>query len=138
MGNDTFVKTQFDKLYTDNTLYRPMSPSVWVSEAVSYQPITKLTMTCGGGLGGSRWEEFIKRIPIENICCGGDFSVVESWDGKKFLLNKRYLVKGEQLTIASAVLRSTNPNFPQGDYTYCWLVEDGHVLELGGECRPLR
>lgn len=137
MGNDTFVKTNFDKLYTDRKLYKSMSPSSWVSDGVSYLPVTKLTMTCGGGLGGSRWAEFVKRIPIENIGCGGDFSVLESWDGKKFLINKFYLVRAEQLTIASAVLRSANPNHPKGDYTYYWLVEDGHELELAEECRPL-
>lgn len=131
-----FIKTQFDKLYTGDKLYKPMSPSAWVSSEASYQPVLKLTMTCGGGLGGSRWEEFIKRIPFDEVCYG-TFLVAETWDGKKLVLNKRYMVKAEMLTIASAVLRSENPNFPKGDYTYCWLVEDGHKLELDEECRPM-
>lgn len=131
-----FQKTNFDRVYTATTLPKPMSPASWIKE-VMYKKITRISMTCGGGLGGSHWFEYVERIPLEKLAADGSpLLIVRSWDSKEFLLNKSYMVKADELTIASAVLRSTNPYFPIGDYTYYYLVEDGHRLTLLDECRP--
>lgn len=125
-----FVKTNFEEIYKPDYLKKPMTPSEWVG-GVSYLPVTRLKMTCGGGLGGSLWYEYVQRVSLEIFSIvQSPFVTLRTWDNKEVFLNKSYIVKAEQFVIASAVLNSRNPNFPMGEYTYCYLVEDGHKLSL--------
>ena len=136
-ANNKYVKEHFKSIYTESVLPKPMSPAYWVS-GVSYREITRIKMTCGGGMGGSVWYEYVNRIPLKDLASFDKMCMtVRRWDGKEILLNRSYMVKAEQFTIASAVLRSQNSNFPLGDYTYCFLVEDGHKITLSDACRPL-
>ena len=123
------IKDDFSEVYTASTLKRPMTPGKWVG-GVSYRPITRIKMTCGGGRGGSVWYEYIERLPLETIANLNGGAVFKTWDGREAMLNASYIVKAEQYTVASAVLDSQNPNYPQGKYKYCCLVEDGHRLML--------
>lgn len=123
------IKSDFSDVYTVSTLKRPMTPSKWIG-GVSYQPITRIKMTYGVGLGGSVWYEYIERLPLEVLANLNGGAVFKTWDGREVMLNASYMVKAEQYTVASAVLDSQNPNHPQCEYKYCYLVEDGHRLTL--------
>jgi len=124
-------KCSFDKLYESDVLKRPMTPSKWVTKDVYYQPITRIKMSCGGGIGGSTWYEYVDRIPLEALAAVGTGGMVfHTFDGKDVLLNMDYIVKAEQFTVACAVLNSENPNFPKGYWMFCYLVEDGHKITL--------
>lgn len=124
------VRKDFEKLYTESTLKRPMTPSSWVSKKMEYLPITRITMSCGGGIGGSKWYEYVERIPLEDLADGNTPAVFRTWDGRDVLLNRAFMVKAEQYTIASAVLNSRNTNFTVGEWLFCYLVEDGHRITL--------
>ena len=119
-----YINTEFDKVIKEDKLIgRPRTPGFWVSEEFELQPITALRMTCGGGMGGAQWFEYIERIPLEDLL-KKDNMVVTTWDGKERFINMKYVVKAENLTIASAVYHSDNTNFKIGDYKYCYLTED--------------
>lgn len=133
---DQFCKMRFDKIYTDSFLPKPMTPSKWLG--ISYKPVTRIKMSCGGGMGGSSWYEYVERVPLDSIAAEEKRCIVfRTFDGENVLLNIAYMVKAEQFTVAMATLRSENPYFPKGDYTYCFLVEDGHELVLSDESRPV-
>ena len=135
IGN-TFVKTMFDKIYDRPVFERPMSPSKWVGSP-TYLDITRLLMSCGGGMGGSRWYEYVERIDLDEIAARNRSHIsVRTWDGRKLLINKSFIVNAEQLKIAFADLDSSNPHYPKGVYTYCLLLEDWHSIELVDTCRP--
>lgn len=123
------IKKDFNTVHTSATLKRPITPGRWVSD-VMYQPITRITMTCGGGLGGSVWCEYVERVPLEALAGLRGGAVFKTWDGKEIMLNTSNMVKAEQFTVASAVLNSQNHNLKTGDYRCCYLVEDGHRLTL--------
>lgn len=124
-----FIITKFDEVYEYDTIGRPRTPSYWDQKGVSYKKVTEVHMTAGGGMGGKYWREYIDRIDLEDLVQRG-YIVTKKWNGKTIALNLNYMVKARQLTIASAVLHSQNDNFPTGAYTYNWLVEDGHKVEL--------
>ena len=90
-----FIKTNFDKIYTDDVLRRPMTPGKWVGRP-SYLKITRLKMSCGGGLGGSTWYEYVQRISLPELAKKPDSLVFRTWNGQEIFLNKSYIVKAEQ------------------------------------------
>lgn len=118
-------------VYNKNTFGRPMTPGNWVatSEDVQYIPVTRLKMSCGGGVGGAQWYEYIQRIPLEELAAK-DRIVAVTWDGKRKLINLRNVVTADEYTIASAVYHSGNPNFPVGEYLMSRLVPDGTKIQL--------
>lgn len=123
------VVTNFEEVSYDNTKGKPMTPSHWDKNGVSYKQVTEIHMTAGGGMGGSYWKEYVERIDLEDLVQRSCI-VAKTWDGKTIALNLNYMVKARQLTIASAVLHSENTNYKTGAYQYNWLVEDGHKITL--------
>lgn len=71
------------------------SPSTFVSydEVDAY----RASMSCGGGMGGARWDELI----TEDIPCGSGEQVIERTDvyGKKLKINTRWVVKSEKIRV---------------------------------------
>ena len=124
-----FVKTKFDQLFTRDSVGKPMTPGYWKSKEMTYMPITRLTMTSGGGLGGSRWNEYVKRVKLEDLT-EGTRVVFETWDGEEKLINLNNVVEAEYYTIAYGVYHSDNSNYKTGDYTYYYLVKDGHKIKI--------
>lgn len=129
MNKSNFIITNFEKVYRDDSVKKPMTPSYWDAKGVTYKKVTQIEMSAGGGIGGSYWSEFIERIPLEELACRNRI-VAKKWNGEDILLNLNYMVKAKQITIASAVLHSQNHNFPTGAYTYHWLVEDDHKIKI--------
>jgi len=157
MPTPDFVKAKLDKVYTDSVLRKEMSPSSWAGD-VSYMPVVRMKMTCGGGMGGSQWYEYIQRESFFSACsfvitaggnsfshhptlvsAAGDHGIihVKTWDNKDIILNTAYMVKADYFTIATANLYSQNHNFPIGVYAFSYLIPDGHTLTLSNECRPV-
>jgi len=127
-----FIKTDFENVYEYDTMGLPMTPSCWDEKGVTYKEVTEIHMSAGGGIGGRYWKEYVERIDLEDLVQRSHL-VTKKWNGETIALNLKFMVEARQLTIASAVLHNRNTNFPTGAYTYNWLVEDGHKIELVGE-----
>ena len=69
------------------------------SKFISYEEVDayRVTMSCGGGMGGSRWDELI----TEDIPCGVGEQVIECTDvyGRKLKINTRWVVKSEKIRV---------------------------------------
>lgn len=126
------VRNKLDSLYKKDILGQPMTPGHWKSKELEYIPITRLRMTAGGGIGGSCWYEYIKRVPLESLT-NGERIVAETYNGEEKMINLNNVVKAELFTIATGVYHSDNPNFKRGDYTYNLLIEDGHKITLSND-----
>ena len=137
-----FIKNVFsqkDSNYNDengflkNTLIGlPRTPGVWVS-LPEYRPITRINMSCGGGMGGSHWYEYVERIDISKLENHGTSQLikVKTIDGNDKLINLNYVVEiDSEVTLVSATMRSENHNFPVGTYEYRFLVRDGRKVKL--------
>ena len=124
-----YIKNNFEEIYEYDNKGRPMTPSYWDEKGVTYKKVTQIDMTAGGGMGGKYWKEFVERIDLENLI-QKQYLVTKKWNGETIILNLNYMVKAKQVTIASAVLHSQNPNYAKGAYTYNWLVNDNHKVKL--------
>ena len=104
----------------------PMTPGNW-SSMPEYHKYLEVTMTCGGGMGGSKWKEYIEdqKLPSNQII------KVQDIGGKTFLINTAYVVKAELVTVVTAAYKSGNPNYPKGSYRVRWIIPD----EWQGEIR---
>ena len=110
----------------------PLTPSKWVDNKVKYTPITRLRLSCGGGMGGAQWYENVQRIPLSDIKPNTMLEVTDL-EGRKHLVNTRYIVEADSsVTVASVYLDSQNSNFEMGVYEFSWLIKDGRRLYLDG------
>ena len=118
----------------DAKLGKPKTPSKWKGFP-EYTLITKVRMTCGGGLDvdGATWYEYVYRldeIPTNKII------EVKRYDGKMIRLNTAYVVSTEDFKLAKATLDITEwaelsrgyigPN----EEEYYVLIDDDKELDL--------
>lgn len=116
----------------------PCTPSRWTENPV-YEKITVLTMTSGGGMGGSKWKEYVHRV---NNIPPNTIQEYTRLDGKKIKLNSSYLVKAEDFTLVKIGYETSNSNFyPENNglgnnvpyrkwvsKQCCFLLEDGQEV----------
>ena len=104
----------------------PMTPSKWVGKPKT-RKITRLLMTCGGGMGGSRWYEYVEHFQFESIDPDG-VVIVDRIDGKNVWVNPKYIVQAEDFVLVEADYDTTNPNYGQGKMKVKFLVEEDAKL----------
>lgn len=132
------VRTEIDKVFIDDKLGKPMTPGNWTDDPIEYIPITEIRMSCGGGMGGCVWSEYIQRIDMDDfIQSKDDFIKVVTYKGEEKILNKRYIVMfNNSYEIVKAKFDSKNYNFEMGIYTIYKKVNNGQRLtkskEFGG------
>ena len=117
------------KIYRKSTAGVPRTPGKWVDTKPTYREMTRILMTCGGGMGGSSWYEVVERINLADLM-QKSYVIAKDWEGKEKGLNLQYMVKAEQFTLASARFDNKNTNFKMGVYEYSWLIEDGETIKL--------
>lgn len=126
------VKDIFDKIETKTTIGKPLTPSTWVGEP-KYYPITRIKMTCGGGMGGSSWYEYVERFSLNDISDRplGTMWRIKTVDGNEKLINPNYVVEVDsEITMVCVTFDSRNPHFEKGIYTYRFLYRDGTKVSL--------
>ncbi len=79
-------------------IYAPCTPSNLVKREIS--ECYKVKMTCGGGMGGSVWDEYLK-----NDIPAGETKIVimKNIFGQTLRINTAYAVKSERVRIVSEV-----------------------------------
>ena len=60
---------------------------------VDVKNIIVITMTCGGGMGGSRWEEYLDAVDVESIPSNQMVTFTDAITGKKKTINTQYAVE---------------------------------------------
>ena len=110
--------------------YLPNTPSYFVGD-VDIKKVKKVKMTCGGGMGGSCWYEYIlcDTMP-ENLSYG--LIDVENYKGEKITINTMYVVKIMEREVASIVTNSQNP-YHSGIKKFFYEIPCGEKVELCNE-----
>ena len=63
---------------------------------VDSKNIIVVTMTCGGGLGGSKWDEYFDALELETMPSNKIMVFTDAISGKKKAINTNYIVKIEE------------------------------------------
>ena len=110
------------------------SPSSFTG-APELTQVTRITMTCGGGMGGAQWDEYVLRTARfpEGV------TSYTRYDGKEIRLNSAYMVKAEDFTLVKATLDVRAWKKASGRHedrhpdteTKHFLVEDGTKVLIG-------
>lgn len=96
----------------------PFMPSNWgktmddkspKEECISVSEVAKITMTCGGGMGGAQWCEYIPKSQVKNLPEQGFITVIDI-DGNEKILSVRYIVKVEFFTMYNLQFFSAHEN----------------------------
>ena len=106
----------------------PLSPGKWTSEP-EYRKISCIRVSCGGGMGGAQWLEYVDRINNRWLS-GNKFVTIKRIDGKEITINADNIVSVENFTLVTAKYFSSNPNYPANPYIASGLIEDWQTVEL--------
>ena len=71
----------------DGKVYFPQTHCEWVGK-MTVKKVIIVTMTCGGGMGGSRWSEFLIADDIKD-----GLQTYTRIDGVKIKINSKYVVR---------------------------------------------
>lgn len=82
-------------------IYRSCNPSKFVKHE-EIHGILKVKMSCGGGMGGAQWYEYIQE-PNDFELEGESPVWVTNYLGEEMLLNPRFIVKANRISIAKVV-----------------------------------
>lgn len=109
------------------SFYLPNTPSYFVGK-VDIKRVKKIRMTCGGGMGGCSWYEYILCDTMPDDLSYGLINVV-NYKGEKITLNTSYVVKIEEKEVASIVTNSQNP-YHSGIKKFFYEIPCGEKVEI--------
>lgn len=76
-------------------IYKSVTPSERPI-VVDVKDIIVVTMSCGGGMGGSKWKEYFDAVGIESIPSEQMVTFTDAVTGKKERINTKFIVKVEE------------------------------------------
>ena len=98
-------------------LSRQYTPSHWLNDGKTETvKALKTTMTCGGGMGGSKWTIYIVGMTLDELANSEGFLIVNLYDDECRLINTANIVDATEVNIVSAYFHSDNYNFETGTY----------------------
>ena len=89
-----------------NKIYFPRGDSEWVGISNPKQ-MMRVTITAGGGMGGSRWERYIEPTTITD----GLNTVTDINTSEEFIINSAYIVEIHTYDLYTCKYLCTNHNF---------------------------
>lgn len=126
-------KDYLDKAYEGKVkMPYPMTPGYWVDDSPTYENVVRVRMTCGGGVGGAQWFEYMVGVALEDIA-DAKFFIFKDLNGKDVMINTSYIVEAKPFKIAKAVYHSDNHNFTKGNYVVRYLLDPNATAELVSE-----
>lgn len=93
------------KILKENKVYLPLSPSKFVNKEVI--DALCIIMSCGGGMGGSKWREYVEPCHIKD----GLNEVHDIVDNKDIILNSNFIVEIEKVKLVKTTVIHNNENF---------------------------
>ena len=88
-------------------IYFPMGTSKWVdNQPTNERLVLEVTITAGGGMGGSRWTRLIKPQQVKD-----GLNWYETIDGEEIAINTNYIVEVKKFYLYTVDYLCTNSNF---------------------------
>ena len=110
----------------------PMTPGRWLDTEPKLIDVVRVRLSCGGGVGGSQWFEYLVNTTLDDIAKADRFMRVKNMDGKQVLVNVNFIVDAKPYKIAVARYHSDNPNYTKGDYFVRYLLDPNATAVLVG------
>ena len=98
------------------TVYLPCTPSEWLSQPLpSVESCLKLTITSGGGMGGSKWKRFVKAIPTDIIPSNQLMKFTNIITNEEIVINTSFIVEIKEMNFFKVSYHSDNKHVGVGD-----------------------
>lgn len=89
----------------ENKVYLPLSPAKFVGKEVV--DALSIMMSCGGGIGGSKWREYVEPCYVKE----GLNEVHDIVGNKDKILNSEFMVMVEKVKLVKTTVVHNNSNF---------------------------
>lgn len=119
---------KFERIFKEpSKIELPMTPAKWEGD-ITYRPVTALKIAYGHEDDRQPWNEYVEKIDIESID-PEKMLIVTTIDGEQKLINPQYIIAARNLTMATAIIDSSNINYENGLHEFRYLCEQGVTLE---------
>ena len=106
------------------TIGLPRTPGKWKNTTPDVIDVTDIHMSCGGGMGGSSWHVYAKRIDLKVLQDDAQFINIQTYDGEEKIINKQYIVDvTNKYSILHGQADLQNDNFSTGIHDCYYRVE---------------
>lgn len=130
------IKNGFkDGLYTHDTLGFPYNPSNWSTEEESVIPVFRIRMTCGGGMGGASWYEYVRKggDTLADVQAKMNSNPINRFkhynDNGAILISTNFVVSIDECCVHIKKGYNENPYYEKGWYEVHTLTKSGHPLQ---------
>lgn len=104
----------------DNRVFLPRAPAKWTTQP-TYKQITRIRLTAGGGMAGTRWTEYVEKTDKIESNQLQEFTRIT---GKKIILNTSHITDAEDFILAEMDYNNQNSNFQLGITHVQYLLEE--------------
>lgn len=119
-------------------VYKPFTPSEYVDS--NYYKVISIKMSCGGGMGGASWYEYIKADTPQKmkeiysaITKGGIIKVVDYLGNTKYI-NTNYVVMTQEQSIYELTIENKGNTYYEiiegGKYIFRYLINERKTKEI--------
>lgn len=133
--NEWSIKYERIVYSKDGKIYLPNCPSKWLSKP-KVSKVIMVLMTCGGGMGGCRWKEYLIDKDIKD-----GLNQYTRIDGLKIKLNSKYVVKvvyGMYIVKSSYIHYNENYKETIGKELPFYALSNTKDIEVIHECKTMQ
>ena len=119
-----------DGLYTGDVLGFALGSCEWVGKP-KYTDAVQVTMSCGGGMGGSMWYYGLLDTTLDEIAeaISNNTTLVKmTTRGTKVCINPRYIVQAKPCTLIDRSFVTQHPDARGVMFHYCILTPQDHKV----------
>lgn len=102
----------------DNKIELQCSPAIWTKEP-EYKKVTEITLSYGGGMGGTQETIYVERVPKIRP---NTIQTFTKTDGELININTSFLVKSINLTQVTVSFKSLHPVYYDLEYDTCSVI----------------
>lgn len=114
--------------WTSNIMRMDFSPAQWTCKKPTYHELTEVTLSFGGGMGGSRRTIYIQETR-DMLTPHSLVEVINFFTGEVETINTDFMVYAKDVNIAEVTYKTQNPNIIE-DYKNCDRLGNGTIYKL--------
>ena len=116
--------------WTSRTMRMDFSPAQWTCKKPTYHELTEVTLSFGGGMGGSRRTIYIQETR-DMLTPHSLVEVINFFTGEVETINTDFIVYAKDVNIAEVTYKTQNPHIIE-EYKNCNRLGQGTIYKLIG------
>ena len=116
------------RVLNDKNVYYPCTPTKWTKKP-TIEKCLVLTVSAGGGMGGTKWKEIVEYKPLKTIPSNKLFSFIDILTKEEVLINTNYIVEIKVQTFITVSYFTENQHCNPG-HNKIYFISNKNINEV--------